>query len=89
MLNRRMAGLQDCRIAGFDGSHPAILQFCHPAMQNSVDGPGLRDEKLLEQTDGVAVRHAGDEVARGGVEALGFDRMAIEEFVGPLPDLLP
>src|SRR5262245_63816813 len=35
-----------------------------------VDRPGLRNEQLLEQSDGVAVRHARDEVARRDIEAV-------------------
>ena len=36
-----------------------------------------------------AIGHARDEVARGGVDALCFDRRAIEKLVRALPHLLP
>src|SRR5262245_52733021 len=55
----------------------------------SVGVPGLRDEQLLEQADGIAVGHAGDEVARGGVEALGVDGASVEKLIGPFTNLLP
>ena len=54
----------------------------------SID-PGLRDEQLLEEADGVAVGHAGEKVAGGGVEPFRLDRPPVEELVGPLADLLP
>src|SRR5439155_20082750 len=51
--------------------------------------PGFRNEQLLEEADGVTVGHAGDEVARRGVEAFGVDRAAIEELIGMLAHLVP
>src|SRR6185295_12628674 len=54
-----------------------------------VDGPWLRNEELLEKAHGVAVGHARDEIAGGGVEPLVLERARIEELGGALPDLLP
>src|SRR5580765_583864 len=51
--------------------------------------PGLGDEELLEQPDGVSNRHARDEVARRGVQALGFDGPDVQEIGGPFADLFP
>ncbi len=39
-------------------------------IRESVDRPGLGDVQLLEEADGVAIGHAGDEVAGRGVERL-------------------
>src|SRR6185295_1902559 len=50
--------------------------------------PWLRDEELLEEADGVAVGHAGDEVARRHVDTIGVDGTAIEELVGALAHLV-
>src|SRR5262252_103809 len=54
-----------------------------------VDRPGLRNVELLEQADGVAVGHAGDKIAGGGVEALAFDRARVEKRGRLLANLLP
>src|SRR5580765_6566893 len=51
--------------------------------------PGLGDEELLVEADGVAVRHAGDKVLRRHVEALVPDGPAVQELLGPLADLVP
>src|SRR3954469_1043712 len=55
----------------------------------SVNRPGLRDEELLEQAYGVAIAHAGDEVSRGGVEALSLDDGHVEKLRRPLAHLFP
>ena len=55
----------------------------------SVDLPGLRNVQLLEETDRIAIGHAGDEVARGGVDPFGFDGHGIEELFGSLVHFLP
>ncbi len=44
--------------------------------------PGLGDEQLLEQADGVAVGHAGDEIAGGRVQPLGSMVRASRNAVG-------
>src|SRR4051794_20939289 len=51
--------------------------------------PGFGDEQLLVEADAVAVRHSGEEVTGGGVEALFFNRAAIQELARGLADLLP
>src|SRR5262245_63632566 len=51
--------------------------------------PGLGDEQLLEETNGEAVGHAGDEVPERGIESLLFDRACFEVLTRTLPKLLP
>ena len=41
--------------------------------------PGLRNEELLEQPDGVAVGHACHEVANRGVQPFLLDRLRVQE----------
>src|SRR5580693_5221845 len=53
------------------------------------DAPGFRDVELLEQANRVPIRHAGDEVAGGGVEALCLDRPQVQKLIGAFPHLFP
>src|SRR2546425_13015655 len=52
-------------------------------------GPRFRNEELLEEADGVPIGHAGEKVARRGVESLLLDRAPIEELVGAVAHFVP
>src|SRR6202022_3180402 len=54
-----------------------------------LDGPRLRDEELLEQTHGVAIGHARNEVARRSIESFVLDGSRIQELVRTVSDFLP
>src|SRR5262249_23760791 len=55
----------------------------------SVNRPGLGDVQPFEKGDCVAIRHAGDEVARRRIEPFGVDRSLLEELGGLFPHFLP
>ena len=69
-------------------THRAASKRAIIAMRGPSPDPGLRDEQLLEQADGVAVGHPGQEVLRA-TSSPSARRSRIEELAGPLPDLLP
>src|SRR4029453_15692397 len=58
-------------------------------LQISKRYPGLGNEELLVEIHGIAVRHPGDEVPGGGVEALGFENSAIQILGRLFSDALP
>src|SRR3954469_24218089 len=60
-----------------------------PCEKRLITLPGLGDEQLLEQPDGVSIGHARDEVPRGGIQPFAFDGADIQEIGGALPDLFP
>ena len=66
-----------------------VLRFTASIRPQSIPAHGLGTNSLLEERDGIAVGHPGDEVTGGGVDALLLDRAGVEEIVRLLAGLLP
>ena len=51
--------------------------------------PAAGDEQLLEESDGEAIRHPGEEIPRRDVEAVALEGGAVEKACRVAPDLAP
>src|SRR5690349_4231993 len=63
--------------------------FARSSAVSCMFDPRPRDEEIFVEADGVAIGHAGEEIARRGIEPLALDGRLIQKIAGPRPHSFP